>query len=229
MSNQKKIYMGIEFRKVSKIYHKGINKVEALKDISLNINNKEFLAVTGKSGSGKSTLISLIGGLDLATTGKIIIDGTNLSTLNPDTLAEYRRRKIGFIFQSFNLIPTLTVFENVMLPLVPIKMHAKEKKERVMRTIREVNIEERINHLPKELSGGEQQRVAIARALVNNPSIILADEPTGNLDSATGKRIIELLKNLNRERKTTIIMVSHDDEIAKNSDRIIKLKDGKTL
>jgi putative ABC transport system ATP-binding protein len=221
--------MGIEFKKVSKIYNKGLIKVEALKDISVNINNGELLAVIGVSGSGKSTFLSLIGGLDLPTTGEIIVNGVRLSDLNPDALAEYRQRKVGFIFQSFNLIPTLNILENVMLPLVPIKMSAEDKKERAMAAIKEVNIEERINHLPGELSGGEQQRVAIARALVNNPSIILADEPTGNLDTKTGESIILLLKELNYETNCTVIIATHDPKIADLAERKIVLEDGKII
>ena len=221
--------MGIEFKKVSKIYNKGLIKVEALKDISVNINNGELLAVIGVSGSGKSTILSLIGGLDLPTTGEIIVNGVRLSDLNPDALAEYRQRKVGFIFQSFNLIPTLNILENVMLPLVPIKMSAEDKKERAMAAIKEVNIEERINHLPGELSGGEQQRVAIARGLVNNPSIILADEPTGDLDTKTGEKIILLLRKLNYEKNCTIIIATHDPKIADLTERKIVLEDGKIV
>lgn len=221
--------IGIEFKKVSKIYNKGLSKVEALKDISVNINNGELLAVTGVSGSGKSTFLSLIGGLDLPTTGEIIVNSVRLSDLNPDALAEYRRRKVGFIFQSFNLIPTLNILENVMLPLLPIKMSAEDKKERAMAAIKEVNIEERINHLPGELSGGEQQRVAIARALVNNPSIIFADEPTGDLDTKTGERIILLLRKLNYEKNCTVIIATHDSKIADLTERKIVFEDGKIV
>jgi len=221
--------MRIEFKEVSKIYYKGLSKVEALNNITLTINNGEFLALTGVSGSGKSTLLSLIGGLDLPTTGEIIIDGVNLSELNPDTLADYRRGKVGFIFQSFNLIPTLNILENVMLPLVPIKMSAQERKEIAMVTIKEVNLEERINHLPGELSGGEQQRVAIARALVNNPLIILADEPTGDLDTKTGEKIILLLRKLKYEKNCTVIIATHDPKIADLTERRIIFEDGKIV
>lgn len=221
--------MEIELKKVNKIYNKGLSKVEALKDISVNINNGELLAVTGVSGSGKSTFLSLIGGLDLPTTGEVIVNSVRLSDLNPDALAEYRRRKVGFIFQSFNLIPTLNILENVMLPLLPIKMSAKDKKEVSMAAIKEVNIEERINHLPGELSGGEQQRVAIARALVNNPSIIFADEPTGDLDTKTGERIILLLRKLNYEKNCTVIIATHDSKIADLTERKIVFEDGKIV
>jgi len=221
--------MGIEFRKVTKLYHKGESQVEALNNITFTINNGEFLALTGVSGSGKSTLLSLIGGLDLPTTGEIIVDGVDLSELNSDDLADYRRRKVGFIFQSFNLIPTLNILENVMLPLVPIKMRARERKGIAMMTIKEVNLEERINHLPGELSGGEQQRVAIARALVNNPSIILADEPTGDLDTKTGEKIALLLKKLKYEKNCTVIIATHDPKIAELTERIIVLEDGKII
>jgi len=221
--------MGIEFRKITKLYHKGLSKVEALNNITFTINNGEFLALTGVSGSGKSTLLSLIGGLDLPTTGEIIVDGVVLSELNSDELADYRRRKVGFIFQSFNLIPTLNILENVMLPLVPIKMSARERKGIAMITIKEVNLEERINHLPGELSGGEQQRVAIARALVNNPSIILADEPTGDLDTKTGEKITLLLKKLKYEKNCTVIIATHDPKIAELTEKIIVFEDGKII
>jgi len=221
--------MGIEFRKITKLYHKGLSKVEALKNITFTINSGEFLALTGVSGSGKSTLLSLIGGLDLPTTGKIIVDGVDISELNPDALADYRRGKVGFIFQSFNLIPTLNILENVMLPLVPIKMSAQERKEIAIVTIKEVNLEERSNHLPGELSGGEQQRVAIARALVNNPSIILADEPTGDLDTKTGEKIILLLKKLNYEKNHTVIIATHDHKISDLTEKRIILEDGKII
>jgi putative ABC transport system ATP-binding protein len=221
--------MGIKFEKVSKIYNKGLCKVEALKDISVNIKNGELLAIIGMSGSGKSTILSLIGGLDLPTTGEIIVNGVRLSDLNPDARAEYRQRKVGFIFQSFNLIPTLNILENVMLPLLPIKMSAEVKKARAMAAIKEVNIEERINHLPGELSGGEQQRVAIARALVNKPSIILADEPTGDLDTKTGERIVLLLRKLNYEKNCTVIIATHDPQIADLTERRIILEDGKII
>jgi putative ABC transport system ATP-binding protein len=221
--------MGIEFRKITKLYHKGLNKIEALNNITFSIDNGEFLALTGVSGSGKSTLLSLIGGLDLPTTGEIIVDGVNLSELNSDELADYRRRKVGFIFQSFNLIPTLNILENVMLPLVPIKMSARGRKGIAMITIKEVNLEERINHLPAELSGGEQQRVAIARSLVNNPSIILADEPTGDLDTKTGEKITLLLKKLKYEKNCTVIIATHDLKIADLTERRIVFEDGKII
>jgi len=221
--------MGIEFRKITKLYHKGESQVEALNNVTFTINNGEFLALTGVSGSGKSTLLSLIGGLDLPTTGEIIVDGVDLSELNSDDLADYRRRKVGFIFQSFNLIPTLNILENVMLPLVPIKMRARERKGIAMMTIKEVNLEERINHLPGELSGGEQQRVAIARALVNNPSIILADEPTGDLDTKTGEKITLLLKKLKYEKNCTVIIATHDPKIAELTEKIIVFEDGKII
>jgi putative ABC transport system ATP-binding protein len=221
--------MGIEFRKVTKLYHKGPSKIEALNNITFTINSGEFLALTGVSGSGKSTLLSLIGGLDLPTTGEIIVDGVDLSELNPDALADYRRRKVGFIFQSFNLIPTLNILENVMLPLVPIKMSAREGKEIAMAVIKEVNLDERTKHLPGELSGGEQQRVTIARALVNNPSIILADEPTGDLDTKTGEKIILLLRKLKYEKNCTVIIATHDPQIADLTERRIVFEDGKII
>jgi len=221
--------MGIKFKEVYKSYYKGLSKVDALTNVSFEINNGEFLALTGVSGSGKSTLLSLIGGLELLKTGEIIIDGVVLSELNPDALADYRRQKVGFIFQSFNLIPTLNILENVMLPLVPIKMSARERKERAIAVIKEVNLEERMNHLPGELSGGEQQRVAIARALINNPSIILADEPTGDLDTKTGEKIILLLKKLNSDKNCTVIISTHDPKIADLTSRRIVLEDGKIV
>lgn len=201
-------------------------KVEAVKEISFNVSKGEFLAIQGHSGSGKTTLLSLLAGLEKADAGEIIFDGIELTKMNEDELALFRRANVGIVFQSFNLMPTLNILENIALPLFPMNINKDEMLERAEKIAKDVGLTHRLTHYPNELSGGEQQRVAIARALINNPKIIFADEPTGNLDSKTGKKIIELLKELNREKNLTIVIITHDDEIAKNSDRIIKLKDG---
>ncbi len=218
----------IECEKVSKVYDLGKVKVNALKNVSLKIKNKEFLSIMGPSGSGKSTLLHLIGCLDKPTSGTIKIDGKDVSKLNENELASIRRNKIGFVFQFFYLVPRLTALENVELPMIFANVNKKERKKRALELLKEVGLEKRANHKPNELSGGERQRVAIARALVNNPKIILADEPTGNLDSKTGKEIMELLRRLNKEGKT-IVVVTHDKNIAKYGNRTIYIKDGKIV
>jgi len=214
---------------VIKNLSKTFNKVVAVKDVSFDINRKEFLAIQGHSGSGKSTLLSLLAGLEKADRGKVAYDGSDLTIKSEDELALFRRENVGIVFQSFNLIPTLNIIENIALPLFPMNISKKEMLNRSEKIAKDVGLSHRLMHYPNELSGGEQQRVAIARALINNPKVIFADEPTGNLDSETGKRIIELLKKLNKEKELTIIMVTHDNEIAKNSDRIIRMKDGGIL
>jgi putative ABC transport system ATP-binding protein len=219
----------IKIHNLTKTYNKGTTKVEALKGVSFSIENGEMVALMGASGSGKSTLLSLIGGLDKCDSGSISIDEENISALNAQKLADFRRDKIGFIFQQFNLIPTLSVIENIMLPLLPIKMEKAECYRAAMEVIEKVGLDTREKHLPGELSGGEQQRVAIARALINKPEIILADEPTGDLDSKTGEKILELLQSLNQKEKVTIIIATHDDKIAKKAKRQIVLKDGKVI
>ncbi len=227
----------IEINNLSKHYESEGERVAALRELSLNIANGEFVAVMGPSGSGKSTLLNILGGLSHPSTGELWVDGINIYSLKGEKLADYRREYIGFVFQSFQLIPYLTVMENVLLPLAIVpggigngtgstSRRNGWKKELAGRVLQKVSLMEKARRLPNQLSGGEQERVAIARALVNNPPIILADEPTGNLDSATGKEIMDLLKNLNSEGQT-IIMVTHNPENAGFAHRTMRLKDGK--
>ncbi len=216
----------IQLKKVCKEYQLGENIVKAACDINLTINKGDFIAIVGPSGSGKSTMMNLVGALDLASSGEIFLDNKDIEHLEESELAQIRGKKIGFIFQTFNLVPTLTAIENVMLPMIFQNTDKQEREERGEKLLTELGLEKRLNHLPNELSGGERQRVAIARALANNPEVILADEPTGNLDSKTGRQVIEILKNLNKQGKT-IIMVTHDLEMAKKAKKIIRLRDGK--
>jgi len=211
---------------VKKAYRMGKVIVPALRGVSFEVGEGEFLAVLGPSGSGKSTLLHLIGCLDRPDEGKIIIDGADVLKLSDEELAELRLRKIGFVFQFFNLLPRLTAIKNVELPLIIAGVPEKEARERAMEMLRLVGLEARVSHRPTELSGGEQQRVAIARALINNPKIVLADEPTGNLDTKSGWEIVQLMKRLNEERGQTFIVVTHDPHIAETADRILYLKDG---
>lgn len=220
--------MIISVRDLEKIYRLGKVEVPALRGISLEIDKGEFVSIMGSSGSGKSTLMHLIGCLDHPTRGKIVIDGIDTSKMGKDELADVRNKKIGFVFQTFNLLPRMNAIRNVELPLVYSGIGADKRRERAFQTLKMVNLEDRINHHPSEISGGEQQRVAIARALVNNPAIILADEPTGNLDSKSGAEIMTILKKLNNEGHT-IVMVSHDRAIAENAQRIVILKDGQII
>jgi len=217
----------IVLENISKIYIMGKTKVIALQDVNLTINDNEFISIMGPSGSGKSTLLHIIGGLDKPTSGRVIVDGLEISSLPESKLAEFRRNNIGFVFQFFYLVPTLTAKENVMLPLLPIK--PKWLSERAENLLNDVGLASRISHKPSELSGGEQQRVAIARALINDPKIIIADEPTGNLDSRTGRMVVELLKKLSKERRKILILATHNQEIANMADRIIYLRDGKII
>jgi len=219
----------INIHNITKTYNKGATKVEALKEISFSIENGEIVALMGASGSGKSTLLSLIGGLDKCDSGSISVDEENISALNAEKLADFRRDDVGFVFQQFHLIPTLSVVENIILPLLPSGIKKAECYSVAKEALRKVGLGDREKHLPGELSGGEQQRVAIARALVNKPKIILADEPTGDLDSKTGEKILELLQALNQKEKVTIIIATHDDKIAKKAKRRIVLKDGKVI
>jgi len=217
----------IELRNVEKIYNEGKeNEVRALRGVSLKVHEKDFIAIIGPSGSGKSTLLHMLGCLDKPTKGKVLIDGKDVSKMNDEDLARIRREKIGFIFQTFNLIPTLTALENVELPMKLNGKKASEARERAKELLKIVGLEKRLDHLPSQLSGGEQQRVAIARALANEPEIILADEPTGNLDSKTGFEIVKLMKKLNREGYTFVI-VTHDLRIADFANKKIRIKDGK--
>ncbi|MFA5020229.1 MAG: ABC transporter ATP-binding protein [Candidatus Pacearchaeota archaeon] len=218
----------IKLENVHKEYEMGSSTVVAVNGINLEIKRGDFIAITGPSGSGKSTMMNLVGALDLATEGEIYLDGQDIEHLEESELAQIRGRKIGFIFQSFNLIPTLTAMENVMLPMMFQDYTEEERKERAIELLKEVSLSHRLDHLPKELSGGERQRVAIARALANDPEVILADEPTGNLDSKTGEEIIQMFISLNKLGKT-IIIVTHDSEVAKQAKKIVKIKDGKII
>lgn len=209
---------------LTKTYGKGEIKVEALKDINISINQGEFVAVVGASGSGKSTFLHMLGGVDKPTSGEIFIDGVNISKLKEEELAIFRRRKVGFIFQFYNLIPVLTAEENMMMPI--LLDYKKPDKNYMNELIDILGLKDRLNHLPAELSGGQQQRVSIGRALIYKPSIILADEPTGNLDSKNSKDIIELLKFSVRKYNQTLILITHDLNIASQADRIIHMEDG---
>ena len=212
---------------LSKVYGKGDSKVVAIENISFSVQKGEFVAIVGASGSGKSTLLHLIGGVDRPTSGKVFIDGKDIYQMNDDNLAIFRRRQVGLIYQFYNLIPILNVEENITLPCdLDGKKVNRQKLNELLKTL---GLEERKNHLPNELSGGQQQRVAIGRALINSPSIILADEPTGNLDSKAGEKIVNLLKRSNKEYNQTIIMITHNIEIAKIADRIIRIEDGKII
>jgi putative ABC transport system ATP-binding protein len=212
---------------ISKIYGKGNNTVEALKDVSFSVKQGEFVAVVGASGSGKSTLLHLLGGLDQPSHGHVHIDGEDLYGLKEKQRAVFRRRKIGFVFQSYNLIPVLNVEENIQLPM--LLDHRQPDKAYFNDLIRTLGLDERRKHLPSELSGGQQQRVAIGRALAYRPAIVLADEPTGNLDSANGKEVLELLKLSVRQYHQTVIVISHDMNVAAEADRVIRMQDGRIV
>jgi len=215
----------IRLENVHRDYLMGNTRIHAVEDINLDIHRGEFVAIVGPSGSGKSTMMNLVGALDFATTGEIYLDNVDIEHLHESDLAQLRGRKIGFIFQTFNLIPTLTALENVMLPMVFQRVEKEERIEKATKILNRLSMGPRLNHLPSELSGGERQRVAIARALANDPEVILADEPTGNLDSKTGEEVVKIFEELNKEGKT-IIMVTHDMNMAKHADKIYRLKDG---
>ena len=220
----------IEGKDLTKTYHLGSVDVHALQGVSFSIEDGEAVAIMGQSGSGKSTLMSILGCLDLPTSGQYFLDGRNIAELNDHDLATVRNRKIGFVFQQFNLLPRATVHRNVEMPLMYVGMSDKparrEINQRTDTILEAVGLGDRMNHRPNELSGGQQQRVAIARALVNQPALILADEPTGNLDSRTGKEIIDLLLTLNKEQGLTLVVVTHDPTIAAQTQRVIRLRDG---
>ena len=212
---------------LTKVYGDGA-EARALDGVSLKVGDGEFLVITGPSGSGKTTLLNLIGTLDRPTSGRVVVDGADVNTLRGDALADFRRQKIGFIFQLFNLVPMLTALENVMLPLLPYRRGLSfNLKERAQELLEVVGLGERLHHLPGQLSGGQQQRVAIARALVNHPKVILADEPTGNVDSKAGQEIVDLLRRLNRELGLTVVLVTHDAALATQADRMVALRDGR--
>jgi len=219
----------IKLSGVDKIYQLGKVEVPALKGVSLEIKKGENLAIIGPSGCGKSTLLHIIGCLDRPTRGKVFVDGKDISELSDDRLAKIRREKIGFVFQFFYLIPTLTALENVMLPMSFTGISKNEQKKKAHKLLEIVNLDKRANHKPAELSGGERQRIALARAMANDPEVILADEPTGNLDSKSGKEVMEFLLKLNKDQKVTLIIVTHDHYIASNAKKIIYLKDGKII
>ena len=216
----------IETENIKKSYRMGEVLVPALRGVTFKVAEGEIIAVFGPSGSGKSTLLHILGALDRPDEGKVFVDGIDLSTLSDNELADVRLRKVGFVFQFFNLLPRLTALRNVELPLTLADVSDKECSEKASEVLKFVGLEDRVDHRPTELSGGEQQRVAIARALVNDPSIILADEPTGNLDTKTGFEIVQLMKRLNEEKGQTFVVVTHDPAIAETADRILYLKDG---
>ena len=200
--------------------------LEVVKGVSLSIDAGEFVCLVGKSGCGKTTLLSLLSGLERPTAGQVKLDGKDITSATEDELALFRRENVGFVFQSFNLIPTLSAWENVALPLFPIKMTGDERRQRATRLLEKMDLGHRMAHLPSALSGGEKQRVAIARALVNHPKILFADEPIGNLDSATGDAIMEILNRLHTQDGVAILMVTHEAELAKTADRLIRMHDG---
>jgi len=217
----------LKVENLSKIYGKGENVVNAVNNISFSVEKGEFVAIVGASGSGKSTLLHLIGGVDKPTSGKVYVDGVDIYNLKDDALAIFRRRQVGLIYQFYNLIPILNVAENITLPK-DLDRNPTDKNQ-LEDLLKLLGLEERANHLPNELSGGQQQRVSIGRALINNPAIILADEPTGNLDTKSSEEVVTLLKVSNQKYKQTIIMITHDLELAKEADRIITLEDGKII
>lgn len=224
----KEIIMEIlKVENLTKIYGKGNTKVTALDNVSFSVEKGEFVAIVGASGSGKSTLLHILGGVDRPTSGKVIVDKEDIYKLNEANLAIFRRRQVGLIYQFYNLIPILNIEENITLPI--LLDGRKVDKEYLNELINILGLEKRLNHLPNELSGGEQQRVSIGRALMNRPAILLADEPTGNLDSKSSKEIVELLKLSNKKYNQTIIMITHDNSLALNADRIITIKDGRII
>jgi ABC-type lipoprotein export system ATPase subunit len=208
---------------------KSYGQLAVVRNVSLSVNTGEFVCLVGKSGCGKTTLLSILSGLEKPTSGRVILDGKGITEATEDELALFRRENVGFIFQSFNLIPTLSAWENVALPLFPIKMAGEERRHRATEILEKMELGHRLEHLPAALSGGEKQRVAIARALINHPKVIFADEPTGNLDSSTGDATIEILKKLNKEDGVAILMVTHEAELAQVADRVVRMHDGEVI
>ncbi|MFO7836471.1 MAG: ABC transporter ATP-binding protein [Candidatus Thorarchaeota archaeon] len=219
----------IEIKNVTKRYKTGENVIHALNDVSMSFDQGDSIAITGPSGSGKTTLLSLVGALDMPTTGDIIVEGKSIAQLGDREATVYRRNKVGFIFQMHNLISYLTAFENIELPLVASGVKSTIRIDKVNSLLKSVDLPNRSTHLPGELSGGERQRVALARALVNNPIVVLADEPTGQLDSKTGLMVVELMQQLVRENKGILIMATHDLAMGQHMDREVQLRDGKTI
>ena len=219
--------------KTSILSGEGLSKkygsLEVVKGVSMSVDAGEFECLVGKSGCGKTTLLSLLSGLERPTKGDVVLNGKKINGASEDELALFRRENVGFIFQSFNLIPTLSAWENVALPLFPIKMTGEERRKRATELLDQMELGHRMDHRPSALSGGEKQRVAIARALVNRPKIIFADEPTGNLDSATGDAIMEILNRLNKKEGVAILMVTHEAELAKKADRLVRMHDGEVI
>ena len=215
----------LEVKNLCKTYGKGETEVKALNNVSFSVDKGEFVAIIGPSGSGKSTLLHILGGVDVPTSGSVIINGEDISKLNETALAIFRRRQIGLIYQFYNLIPILTVEENLTLPL---RLDGRKPDERQTEyLVKTLGLENRLDHLPNQLSGGQQQRVSIGRALINNPALMLADEPTGNLDSENSKEIVSLLRKFNKEQNQTVIIITHDERIALSCDRVIAIEDGK--
>ncbi len=215
----------LDIKNLSKVYGKGDTMVKALDNVSFSVEQGEFVAIIGPSGSGKSTLLHILGGVDTPTSGKVVINNTDISALDETALAIFRRRQIGLVYQFYNLIPILTVEENLTLPL--LLDGRKPEKKQIDALVEKLGLKHRMTHLPNQLSGGQQQRVSIGRALINNPALMLADEPTGNLDSENSKEIIALLRHFNKEYNQTVIIITHDEKIALSADRIISIEDGK--
>jgi putative ABC transport system ATP-binding protein len=217
----------IETKHVSKVYKMGELDLEVIKDLNISIGSGEFIAIVGPSGSGKSTVLNILGGLDTPTSGEVVVDTLNITNLNTTQLAHFRGEKIGFIFQSFNLIPVLSVYENIEYPLIMIQhLPPKEREKRVLEVLKEVDMLDQKEKYPDQISGGQKQRVAIARALVTNPKIVFADEPTANLDSKTAHRIIELMHKIKQDYNTTFVFATHDEKIVSSAERLITLVDG---
>ena len=209
--------------------NKTFDALQVVKGVNLSVRTSEFISIVGKSGSGKTTLLSLLSGLERPSSGRVTLNGTDITDSSENELALFRRNTVGFIFQSFHLIPTLSAWENVALPLFPVKISAEIRRERALELLRQMEMKDRADHRPATLSGGEKQRVAIARALINKPKVVFADEPTGNLDSATSEAIMDTLKSLHADNGLSLVMVTHDLDLAGSSDRIVRMQDGEVV